>query len=97
MPLNLILTLLVTIQVWMNGMRTVLERKIELPVWGRAKRRFVLLRGPERLEKREAPATDLWIGPAGGLWSVAANWSGQVPQAGDTVQFGAAQVVLTGH
>lgn len=43
----------------------------------------------ERLEDRCVPATT-WIGPAGGLWSNAANWTAGVPGSGASVQFGSA-------
>jgi hypothetical protein len=44
----------------------------------------------ETLEDRCVP-TLTWIGPAGGLWSVGANWTGGVaPTSGASVQFGSA-------
>lgn len=44
--------------------------------------------GLEALEDRCVPTVLTWIGPNGGLWSNPANWGGQAPRTGDTVQFG---------
>jgi autotransporter-associated beta strand protein len=35
------------------------------------------------LEDRLAPATHIWTGPTGGLWSNPANWNGGVPTTGE--------------
>ncbi len=42
----------------------------------------------EILESRVAPATLIWLGNSGGLWSSAANWDGgTTPASGDTLIF----------
>ena len=38
----------------------------------------------EALEERLTPATHIWKGPAGGLWSASANWTGGVPVTGES-------------
>src|SRR5262249_25980071 len=43
----------------------------------------------EAMEDRCVPATT-WIGPQGGLWSTAANWSSGVPTFMSDVKFGSA-------
>ncbi len=49
----------------------------------------------EILEDRVVPVVDTWTGAQSNLWSVADNWQGRVPQAGDDVVFDNANASLT--
>lgn len=55
---------------------------------GAASERFVRLE-VEELTPRIVPATNQWIGPAGGFWSIPANWSlGHTPVQTDMLVTG---------